>query len=117
VLVRLGRFGFGGWAGSSFHLLPHLDQASCGLVWLVWLGWSTGCGCGWVEHFCCLVPKFSAGRVVSGWGGFGMLLGPEKTPVCGCGSWCHLRSVLSNAPRVVVLVGWWRWWGRGVVVC
>jgi hypothetical protein len=39
-------------------------------------------------------------------------------------SWCRRRPVSSNASRVVlgvcgswVCVGWWRWWGRGVVVC
>ena len=43
---------------------------------------------------------------LGGCGGFGMLLGPEKTPAGGLGcSWCRLRLGPSNAfvvPGVVV---------------
>ena len=42
-------------------------------------GWCGGCGCGWVERFCCWFGR----ALTVGGGGLGMLLGPEKTPSCG----------------------------------
>jgi hypothetical protein len=69
-----------------------------------------GCGCGWVEHFCCLVRTCSGLR--GRW--LGTLLGPEETPV-----WVLFSGPppgrASNAFRFVVGVvvsGVW-----GVVVC
>ena len=68
------------------------------------------CGCGWVEHFCCLVRTCSGLR--GRW--LGTLLGPEETPV-----WVLFSGPppgrASNAFRFVVGVvvsGVW-----GVVVC
>ena len=67
-------------------------------------------GCGWVEHFCCLVRTCSGLR--GRW--LGTLLGPEETPV-----WVLFSGPppgrASNAFRFVVGVvvsGVW-----GVVVC
>ena len=69
------------------------------------------CGCGWVEHFCCLSDV-----VVE----LGTLLGPEKTPV-GVVLWSAPGSavltrtlVFPCVVRVVLVVACLVW---GVVVC
>jgi hypothetical protein len=57
------------------------DQASC---WRL----SVGCGCGWVEHFCCLSECSGCDDRCSGcddWVELGTLLGPEETPAGGGG--------------------------------
>ena len=53
-----------------------------------------GCGCGWVEHFCCLSVVVA---------GFGTLLGPEETPVrCVLGAASGLGRLTHSVVGVVV---------------
>jgi hypothetical protein len=96
---------FAGWSGESPFTDSTPDQAvPRRLVW--------GCGCGWVEHFCCWFGFLRVDACGLMPGGLGTLLGPEGTPVLRGFSWCRSWFCLLMHPGWV----WWGWW-VGVWLC